>query len=55
MSNYNEMLEKRVSVHHYTGEGKDEEMFDTTSKNVSELISEDEEIKNSWFISHTQF
>ncbi|KAF0765155.1 tubulin alpha-2 chain-like [Aphis craccivora] len=47
MKNYNKLLTKRVFLHHYTGEGMDEAIFDTANGNISKLIAEYEEIENS--------
>ncbi|VVC37355.1 Hypothetical protein CINCED_3A023846 [Cinara cedri] len=46
MKNYNKLLSKRVFVHHFTGEGMEEEMFSKTTESISKLIAEYEEIEN---------
>lgn len=40
-------MTKRVFLHHYTGEGMDEVIFDTANGNISKLVAEYEEIENS--------
>lgn len=46
MENYNKLLSKRAFVHHYTGEGMEEETFSKTNESISKLIAEYEEIEN---------
>lgn len=47
MNNYNKLFSKRVFLHHYMGEGMEEETFSMTHENISKLIAEYEEIENS--------
>lgn len=48
MNNYNKLFSKRVFLHHYFGEGMEEETFNMTNENISKLIAEYEEIENSY-------
>lgn len=47
MGNYNKLLAKRAFIHHYTGEGMEEEMFGITKESISSLIAEYEGIEHS--------
>lgn len=46
MKNYNKLLSKQAFIHHYTGEGMEEEIFSKTNENISNLIEEYEEIEH---------
>lgn len=45
--NYNKLLRKKAFLHHYFGEGMEEETFGTTNENISKLIAEYDEIETS--------
>lgn len=45
MNNYHKLFSKRVFLHHYTGEGMEEETFSMTNENILKLITEYEQIE----------
>lgn len=47
LNSYKKLLSKRVFLHHFIGEGMDEETFTMANENISKLITEYEEIESS--------
>lgn len=47
MENYNKLFSKRAYLHHYIGEGMDEESFNVTNDNISKLIEEYDQVEST--------
>lgn len=45
LESYNKFFSKRAYLHHYLGEGMEEETFKSTDECISKLIEEYEEIE----------